>query len=404
MMVLRKRRPFVAGLMGPFGLGNLGDAAIQRSVIHHLRQRRPAATLYGISLNPADTEQRHGIPSFPLRAEVSDLAASTTAARLVQRAVREASFLITSYPAVRTLTHLIVSGGGQLDDMWGGPFEQPWALLKWSTLASAVGAKVIFLSVGAGPLDARASRHMVRLALKNGRYRSYRDEESRDFIARLGVREPGRVYPDLAFGLAPEFHPIASPRPTIAIGPLPFFDPRVWPERDQSVYDAYVDKLASVVGRLTRQGTRVLFVPGSLSQDPMVAADIRAVAASRYGAPGEAIADSAAQTVPELIDDLRRCTAIVTSRFHGLVLGAMAGRPLIALSYHPKLEVLMRNMGQERFCAALPSFTTDWLHTAIAEAVAQRESISSTLLAFAAAQRAMLEEQFDRLFPVPSAS
>lgn len=54
------------GLMGTFGFGNLGDAAIQEAMIQNIRKRYPEAEIFGFSLNPEDTEKRHGIPSFPI--------------------------------------------------------------------------------------------------------------------------------------------------------------------------------------------------------------------------------------------------------------------------------------------------------------------------------------------------
>ena len=48
--------------------GNLGDGAIQDAVIWNIRQRLPDAAIYGITLHPADTIQRHGIPSYLLAA------------------------------------------------------------------------------------------------------------------------------------------------------------------------------------------------------------------------------------------------------------------------------------------------------------------------------------------------
>jgi hypothetical protein len=54
------------GLLGPFGLGNLGDASTQDVMIFNIRKRFPEAQIYGFSIDPADTEKRHRIPSFPI--------------------------------------------------------------------------------------------------------------------------------------------------------------------------------------------------------------------------------------------------------------------------------------------------------------------------------------------------
>jgi hypothetical protein len=53
-------------LLDHMGLGNLGDAATQDAVIDVLRKNWPGVELVGFSLNPRDTEERHGIPCHPI--------------------------------------------------------------------------------------------------------------------------------------------------------------------------------------------------------------------------------------------------------------------------------------------------------------------------------------------------
>src|SRR5437667_8038537 len=55
------------GLLDHLGHGNLGDDATLEAVMQNIRRRSPDATLIGFSLNPYDTEQRHGIPSYAIR-------------------------------------------------------------------------------------------------------------------------------------------------------------------------------------------------------------------------------------------------------------------------------------------------------------------------------------------------
>jgi hypothetical protein len=54
------------GLLDHMGYGNLGDAAIQDSVIANIRRRMPEVRLVGFSLVPDDTMKRHGIPCHPI--------------------------------------------------------------------------------------------------------------------------------------------------------------------------------------------------------------------------------------------------------------------------------------------------------------------------------------------------
>ena len=55
------------GILGHVGNENLGDEAIIAAVIQNIRRRVPDAEINGFTLNPADTLERHGIVSFPIR-------------------------------------------------------------------------------------------------------------------------------------------------------------------------------------------------------------------------------------------------------------------------------------------------------------------------------------------------
>src|SRR6185437_9395874 len=53
---------------------------------------------------------------------------------------------------------LIVSGGGQLDEEWGGAWGHPFALFKWAMLARLAKVPLAFASVGACKAASTTSR------------------------------------------------------------------------------------------------------------------------------------------------------------------------------------------------------------------------------------------------------
>jgi hypothetical protein len=61
------RAPKKAGLLDHMGGGNLADDATQIAVIHNIKNRWRDAEVIGVSMNPYDTQKRHGIPSYPIR-------------------------------------------------------------------------------------------------------------------------------------------------------------------------------------------------------------------------------------------------------------------------------------------------------------------------------------------------
>ena len=56
--------------MTPYNGGNLGDAAIQDSMIANLRRRMPGAQFFGITLNCDNFLKQHGVGAFPLLASM----------------------------------------------------------------------------------------------------------------------------------------------------------------------------------------------------------------------------------------------------------------------------------------------------------------------------------------------
>jgi polysaccharide pyruvyl transferase WcaK-like protein len=76
---------------------------------------------------------------------------------------REVVFLVRSYRRLRSLDLLIISGGGQLAELWRGPWSHPYNIFKFCLLTKLAGKKLYFLNVGAGPLVHPLSRFFVRI-------------------------------------------------------------------------------------------------------------------------------------------------------------------------------------------------------------------------------------------------
>ena len=192
------------GLLTPYSGANLGDGAIQEAVIQNVTKRCPDAEILSITLNPEDTGKRHNILSFPIAApprrvlrsslptsvattlgerdvtesdwfsrvaiivkKVQILHLAVKVLRSLMRAIRlppvlsEGRHAMKAYGVLRNLDLLIASGGGQLDDYWGGAWGHPYALFKWALIAKAAGTSFMFLSVGTGSLDSKLSRFFV---------------------------------------------------------------------------------------------------------------------------------------------------------------------------------------------------------------------------------------------------
>lgn len=414
--------------MGPFGFGNLGDAAIQQAMLQHLYDRYPQATILGFSLNPEDTEKRHHIKTYPvgrmssygwagkngtgntfdkIYLSLSGLRfKSNKLIRLFYRVFLsvplEIMGVIRASRWLRGMDAFIVSGGGQLDEYWGGAWHHPYTLFVWALLAKMRGVKFKVVSVGKGSLDAALSRWFVRKALGIACYRSYRDQETKDLVNQIGFQNDDPVYTDLAYSLqAPAQNGTTNSefRGTIGIGPMAYFDPRVWPEKDKEIYNGYLNKLAEIAVWLVGQNFAIRFFPGECVHDHPAIQEVCALIEKYAGAlrPGQLIYEPV-DTVDALMDQLHKTDVVIASRFHGVLLSQLIYKPVIALSYHSKVAVLMNETGQQAYCFPIESFSVEAVIEQFQRLWLEREQIQSRLKRYIDSYWSLLDRQYELVF------
>jgi len=454
MYIKGKKR---VALLGPFGGGNLGDESIQKSMISNLRRRWPKSKIYGVSQNPMDTAQRHEIPSVPLMRtfwksntflilpkngknkelchinknlesvpepnNLKDVIKNTIAhldwlyglittslkySRRIWGRLRgiywdEPRFIWHAYNFLKEVDLLIISGGGQLDDEWGGVWWQPYALYKWTTLAKLSGAKVAYVSVGAGPIHSRLGRKMIRRALEKADYRSYRDEDSRSYVDHLGVSVDGHVYPDLAHSYPIKVE-ISSPsceagETYVGIIPIPYMKSHVWSSTNSDIYSEYISKLSEYVQWLIKNNYNPIFMPGDISQDNEAIDDIINYIIDSCGESStDHLIRDEVKEVEDLISQIRKSDIIVSSRLHGMLLSYRFSRPVIALSYHRKMDRLAESHNQDHYCGNIDEFSIEWLCDRTRNICNNIDDIRSKINTVESRYSCVLDEQYDLLF------
>ena len=424
------------GLLDHMGYGNLGDAAIQEAVIANIHKRLPNARLVGFSYVPDDTAKRHGIPCYPIQwwypalNTTENQAADTPGPKSTLKSalknntplvyaltkhlldfLRDAAFWVHSYRALRTLDLLIISGGGQLGELWRGPWAHPYTIFKFSLLTKLAGKKLYFLNVGAGPLKHPLSRFFVKCALRFADYRSFRDDDSQELVRSLGVKAKTHVYPDPAYALEVGEHlrhaSCGASMPIVGLNPFGFCDPRIWPRQDLSVYSEYLEKLTRFSQWLVEQGYTLRVFTTEISVDRYAIEDLRERLLSRLASPELVgnIFQTPSESVKDVLHEMSEFDYIVTSKFHGIIFSHLLRKPVIALSYHRKMDVAMRMLGQEKFCTDVEHFDVSWLVAAFRSLVDERPSIQLRSAVAVETFAATLSQQFDGLFqPKPAGS
>ncbi|HEY3496947.1 MAG TPA: polysaccharide pyruvyl transferase family protein [Polyangiaceae bacterium] len=446
---------YSVALLSPCGWGNLGDAAIVESTIHAVRTRLPEANIVGLTLNPEDTATRHGIPTYTcvgfqrphyavsvhapfaepvpaaelrpvdappangprarlagLRHRLRGVALGRAALKVfsavkaVPAEVRHRQYLAES---MHDLRYVVVTGGGQLDDFWGGAWGHPYVIFRWMQHARSLGAKGLVLSVGTGSLTTPLARYFIHRALALADYRSFRDEGSRALVKHaLVANDP--VVPDLAFGLpVPErARPSAIERgtnPLIAISPIAYCDPEQWPEADETRYRSYLERLSEFCVALLDAGFDLVLY-GTDRPDLHTVEVLRAELERRTSPERmKRVHTPRVRTLSEMFAALADAELLVASRLHGILLAQLFGIPSLALSYERKVSTLMTTLGHQGFCVPIETFgVADALarfHTLYAERHARVEELRRAAAGFSE----QVNRQFDRVFgPRPDAT
>jgi polysaccharide pyruvyl transferase WcaK-like protein len=439
-------------LLTPYTGGNLGDAAIQDSMIANLRRRIPDAQFTGITLSCENFIKRHGVFAFPLLASSmplpfrsgSDLgtgpreaersavrsehSAPSSLANAIKRAlrrvpglvpllkrvlswtgaiVREVSHSFQAYRVLRRHDLFIVSGGGQLDDEWGGPWELPLAVCKWVLLARLAGVPCTMASVGAGKIASSASRLFFSIALRLCCYRSYRENNTRTIAANLLSRAASDpVVPDLAFSLpdselpppAGKIRTLARGRTIIAVSPIAFAKPINWPTPDRAVHDRYVQQIAKVLACLSRQGYFPIVVCSSLGDDESVIPEIlEHLDDETKQRLGEQIHFPKVKTWKDFVAILREVDYLIASRLHGTVLGFVTQTPVLAISFDPKVDWVMQDLQQTDYLLQIREFTSEDVLSTLDRIKNHRDSVVEQLVSYRKSILSPAALQYDSL-------
>jgi polysaccharide pyruvyl transferase WcaK-like protein len=317
------------------------------------------------------------------------------------------------YRFLREKDLLIVSGGGQLDEEWGGPWGHPFALFKWAVLARMARVPFAFASVGACKVTSAPTKFFLGAALRMARYRSYRDNNSRRIAGSLfGRAADDSVVPDLAFSLRSEEFPapagirsISQGRTVVAISPIAFAKDGSWPWKNPALHDRYVRQMTRVLSQLLKRGYFLVIVCSSLGDDESVIAELldRAddEARKRYARQLHRPRITAWQHVTA---SLLEADLLIASRLHSAILGFVTETPTIAISFDPKVDWLMQDLGLTDYLLHIKDFTADDVIAALSRVETRRAAIVRQITSYRQQCSSGFERQYDALAGLAMAS
>lgn len=413
------------GVLYPSGWGNLGDEAVLQVTFAALRKRWPDVTVRAFTLHPGRTAANHRVEAEPLTgvnrylfgAPLGEGPFAVRAASGIARRVRniplvagladrasnfvgtlvfEAISVRAARRWLRTADLLIASGGGQIDDVWGGTWGQPYALARWAWLARRAGVPFALFSVGYGGASGWLSRRLLRYAVDCAAYCSIRDVGSRTSTIGLGVKRDLPVVPDLSFVLTrPSPLPARRPGYDIGISPMVYQRPGNWPIESHAAYQRFVALWANLATSMVAKGDRVHFFisnPTDMTavQEVWERLDETTRAGCKIAAP---------ETPNALLEVYRGLDLVVASRFHGVLLAILSARPVLALSHDRKVRAAMSEAGMSEYCADLDTASEEQATGMLRDLTDKLEPLARRLSDYAEAAGSAVRQQ-DDLIPM----
>lgn len=405
-------------LFGFFGWGNLGNTGTLQAFLHHLRYRLPEAEISCVCANPEDVAKRFQIPVFPidlLPRRFWHKPANPVLRLLHQGLLRvplEVWLWLKAFLFIQSIDLLMIPGTGVLDDFGVSPFQTPYDLFKWCLLAKLSGTKLLFVSVGAGPILHSMSRWFMKSALALADYRSYRDEFSRDYMKSVGFDlEDNGVYPDLMFSLPLPTNLQTTPKRgcsrVVGVGVMEYYG---WhssagdgsTSRGEEIYQHYIAKLGQFVVWLLEHAYTVRIIIGQ-THDLRAVNDIKTYVETVYSernktimATGQLISEPIA-TTEDLFHQIATTDIVVASRFHNVLCALMLNKPVISLGYAKKNDVLMAEMGLGDYCQPMETFDLERLKTQFSALAEQTDQVCEQIQRKNAEYRQALDKQYQSI-------
>ena len=328
-------------IFGYYGFNNIGDEAILEAIVGQFKIMQPEMSLTALSYNAAETKRRYGIQAVS-RNRFWD----------VFQSIRE--------------SHLVMSGGGSiLQDVTSS--RSLMYYLGIILLAKFCGKKVAFYGNGFGPVQRLFNRQLVKHIINQVDLITVRDQESKSVMEKMGIRRKILVTADAAFTLKSSENnetKIFSVQPGKRVG----ISVRKWKNQSN-----YLPVIAACADQLVLKGYKIFYLPMQPPGDSHVAQE--AMALMQHEAQLVTVGD----TPQEMIDLIAEMDFVIGMRLHALIFAAIAGVPMVGLSYESKITSFLKRVEQP--CAGeVESLTYDQLMASVESLLEKKEYFQLKLM------------------------
>jgi polysaccharide pyruvyl transferase CsaB len=353
-------------ISGHFGGINLGDDAILCSLIDSLRK------IYGDDLS---------LTVFSHDPKLTYKQTAATSVKQISFTPSMVKDLHAMIKAIRLSDFVIIGGGGLLQDEFNIK-TIPRYLLP-AIIGKFYGKKVIFYSLGVGPINTRYSKDLIRLLSAQVDHITVRDKESKEIMEGLGVREVD-IVPDPAIHLSKcdksKIHRILMKEkidsnrvPKIGVSLRGIYHTKR--RKIRSMKSLSVEQKAIIAESLEElannlKGLLVFFCTDN-SMDKKISKEI----AGRCNCDSRLIIAKYSPT--EFAGLLGVMDVVISMPLHSAIIATSSYIPVVAMEYNPKVRNFMRFIGLGEY--VLPIERLDLLEARTMEIWLERAAIHDHL-------------------------
>ncbi|MBR4943903.1 MAG: polysaccharide pyruvyl transferase CsaB [Peptococcaceae bacterium] len=304
-------------LSGYYGFDNAGDDAVLFAIVQALRETIPEVDITVLSNQP-----------------------EKTAAQFQVKAVNR--WGKTSLPKAIKECDVLISGGGSLlqDVTSKNGILYYLGVIK---LAQIMRKKVIVYAQGIGPVKEPRNRALVAKILNKVQAITVRDFDSRRELMEMGVYREILVAVDPVLGIPADSIDEVMGRKLLSESEACFTDNKktvMVAARNWKHSDHFFKEIADSCDAMVEQGWQVVFLPFHYPEDVEAGRSIAALMKQ------EAIVLSGNYSPQETMAILKNADLVVGMRLHSLIMGAALLKPMVGLSYDPKVTSFMQLLRQ----------------------------------------------------------
>lgn len=301
-------------ISGYYGFGNAGDEAMLAAILEAILEVFPHAEITVISGSPEETKRKHGV-----------------------NAVSRLSFW-KIFKALQECDLLISGGGSLLQDVTSD--RSLYYYLTLIKVAKMLDKPVMLYAQGIGPLQRESARKAVAKVLNHVDLITVRDEISRQELESIGVKTPVTVTADAVLSMHPvdvtigerllQSYKLKGTTPKIGVCV------RSWKNNTE-----YQGILAKTLDELVKEmGASIVFIPMQYPADMEESFRIADLMQEK------AIVLDQSFTTTELLSLAGVMDITVGIRLHALVFGSLMEKPVVGISYDPKIDNFLKMIGK----------------------------------------------------------